>query len=67
MSLQGAQKLADRLVCICQTVRVVHPPGGVKDVREWRRKGAGEKDVLALVYTAPRIQVVVRRRAGRRA
>ncbi|AQQ09641.1 DNA primase (bacterial type) [Sedimentisphaera cyanobacteriorum] len=35
----GAEKLADYLAVRCQKVKVIYPPEGIKDLRQWLGKG----------------------------
>ncbi|HAU38884.1 MAG TPA: hypothetical protein DCX07_14365 [Phycisphaerales bacterium] len=35
----GAESLASCLVGRCSTVRILYPPEGIKDLRQWRRSG----------------------------
>jgi hypothetical protein len=45
----GALDLAGRCRLRCRDVRLISPPGGIKDVREWVRSGARRADLLHLV------------------
>ena len=50
---RGARVLAMRLLCGSQSVRVIEPPQGFKDVREWvKRGGVHRDDVLHLIDNA---------------
>jgi hypothetical protein len=62
----GAESLAAKLTAYCPMVRVVTPPAGVKDAREWKRRGATAADVQATIDAAPvrKLSVSVRRKAG---
>lgn len=66
----GANRLANALALGCSCVRVIHPPDGVKDLRQWRNTGLAF-DALQVVIAAERpIRVKVRfsdSRASRRA
>jgi hypothetical protein len=42
---RGAESLATVLLAYSQSVRIIAPPSGVKDAREWRRSGATAADV----------------------
>lgn len=48
----GAEALARLLVVLCPTVRIIAPPSGLKDVREWVRSGATRSDVLRAIEAA---------------
>lgn len=65
--LRGADALADELVLYCRIVRVVTPPAGVKDAREWKLSGATAADVNQVIEAAPvRRHSFSSRRIGRR-
>ncbi len=36
---EGAEKLAGKLLLHCSSVKVVYPPDGIKDLRQWFRAG----------------------------
>lgn len=62
---RGAESLAVAMAPYCPSVRVIAPPGGVKDVRDWRRAGAGHEDIMAAIDAVPaRRLVVCSRRVG---
>jgi DNA primase len=63
---RGAESLATALVAYCFEVRIITPPTGVKDAREWKRGGATAADVTAAIDAAPvrKLRVSVRRKAG---
>jgi phage/plasmid primase-like uncharacterized protein len=50
---RGAERLAAVLVAYCAAVRVVAPPAGVKDARQWKQRGATAADVQAVIDAAP--------------
>ena len=50
---RGAETLASVLVAYARSVRVITPPAGIKDVREWKRQGATRADVQTLIDAAP--------------
>lgn len=50
----GARSLTANLALVAHSVRVVFPPAGIKDLRDWRRAGACAADIQQLVDgTAP--------------
>jgi hypothetical protein len=49
----GAVALASRLALQCQHVRVLTPPDGVKDVREWKIRGATAEELMDAAKAAP--------------
>jgi hypothetical protein len=65
---RGAESLAAVLVAYCPEVRVITPPAGVKDAREWRRRGATAADVQTAIDAAPvrklAVSVRIRGKAG---
>ena len=50
---RGAENLAAVLVAYAAAVRVIAPPAGVKDARDWKRRGATAADVAAEIGAAP--------------
>lgn len=57
---RGAESLGSVLVTYVPAVRIVYPPAGVKDVRQWKQDGATPQDVQAAIEAAQ----VHRLRAG---
>jgi len=57
---RGAETLAVALVPYCASIRVISPPGGIKDVRDWKRTGAGHDDIMAVVEATPVRRLVIR-------
>jgi phage/plasmid primase-like uncharacterized protein len=49
---RGAESLAAALVTVCARVRIIIPPTGHKDARDWVRAGATADDVLTIVNAA---------------
>ena len=50
----GAEKLADSLILHFQSVKIVHPPEGIKDLRMWLRAGLERAHLLnAIDQTKP--------------
>ena len=58
----GAEALARRLRAYVPDVRIIEPPAGVKDAREWKRAGATRPDVQAAIDVAPTLPLEVRAR-----
>jgi phage/plasmid primase-like uncharacterized protein len=50
---RGAWKLATTLVAYVSRVRIIEPPGGIKDARQWVQSGATRYDVEAAIDEAP--------------
>jgi hypothetical protein len=55
---RGAWQLASVLVSYLRSVRVVTPPEGIKDAREWKRQGATRLDILDAIAAAPALQII---------
>ncbi len=53
--LRGAYRLASSLSEACEDVRVIQPPAGLKDAREWLTNGGTSSDVKAAFSTAERV------------
>lgn len=49
---RGAESLAVALVTVCKSVRIIFPPAGINDARDWVRGGATADEVLAVVHAA---------------
>lgn len=49
---RGAQSLAVSLVTVCPRVRIIFPPAGINDARDWVSGGATADDVLPVVHAA---------------
>lgn len=49
---RGAESLAVALVTVCARVRIIFPPTGINDARDWVRGGATADEVLAVVHAA---------------
>jgi len=50
---RGAQSLASTAMPFIPTLRVITPPDGVKDVRDWKRAGATRETILQAIEAAP--------------
>jgi phage/plasmid primase-like uncharacterized protein len=57
---RGAGNLASVLVAHAPAVRVIQPPTGIKDARDWLRAGATHQDVRAAIDATPARRLVVR-------
>lgn len=57
---RGADSLASSLRLFIEAVRIITPPSGIKDAREWKRRGATKADVEAAIAAAPLRTVKVR-------
>jgi DNA primase len=63
---RGAESLAAVLRAYAAAVRIVAPPAGVKDGREWKRRGATAADVQAAIDAAPVRRLTVAARIRRK-
>ena len=57
---QGAQNLASMLRIYVPVVKLITPPGGLKDAREWKQHGATTAEVEAVLEAAPVLRMPVR-------
>lgn len=57
---EGAAALASRSRLFCQSVRIITPPDGVKDARQWKQNGATPADVVRLVRASSPIKLVIK-------
>jgi hypothetical protein len=61
---RGAEDLASVLVAYAPAVRVIVPPCGVKDARQWLAAGGDRVAVTKAIDAAPARRLVVRARSG---
>jgi hypothetical protein len=57
---RGAHNLASVLVPYAPAVRVILPPDGIKDARDWLRAGGTQRDVEEAIRTAAVRRLVIR-------
>jgi 5S rRNA maturation endonuclease (ribonuclease M5) len=50
---RGAENLAAVLVAYVPSVRIITPPTGIKDARQWLQRGATAADVAGIIDAAP--------------
>jgi hypothetical protein len=55
----GAQRLAGTLALCCPRVRIVIPPDGVKDLRQWFNTGLTSETLREIISTTPTVGVKV--------
>ncbi len=60
---RGAESLAVELVTVCKSVRIIFPPTGTNDARDWVRGGATADDVLSVVHAARVRSLTLRKEA----
>lgn len=56
----GAAELARVLAICCRSVCIIEPPAGIKDLREWLRRGGTRDDVLAAIHAAEPVRLSLR-------
>jgi DNA primase len=59
---RGADQLAGVLAAYTPAIRVITPPGGIKDAREWLRAGGSRQDVERAIGAAPVRRLSIRTR-----
>jgi hypothetical protein len=57
---KGAESLAQLLALHCRSVRIVYPPKGVKDLRQWKAVGVTPGELTAAIRATKPISVRVR-------
>lgn len=55
----GANRLASALALCCSCVQVIHPPDGVKDLRQWRSTGLSSETLQKIIAATQPICVRV--------
>ncbi len=53
----GAEKLAGVLVLHCQSVKIIYPPNGIKDLRQWKQNGLVREKLLAATNESEQILI----------
>jgi hypothetical protein len=63
---RGAENLASVLVAYSSSVRIITPPAGVKDAREWKQRGVTSDEVAAVIAVAPleSLKVTIQRKGA---
>ena len=61
---RGAMALASRLLVQVVNVRVVTPPDGINDAREWKRAGATREDIEDAIESVPARHLEIRCHCG---
>lgn len=54
---RGARTLAEALMSPRRSVRIIQPPKGINDARDWLKSGAGEDDLDAVIDAAKAMTV----------
>ncbi len=57
---KGAESLAQLLALHCRSVRIVYPPKGVKDLRQWKAVGVTPSELTAAIRATKPVGVRVR-------
>lgn len=60
---EGAAALADQILWRCPTLRVITPPSGIKDARQWLNAGGTRRDVEAVISSKGQWRPTKRRTA----
>lgn len=55
----GAEKLADALVLHYPCVKIIYPPDGIKDLRQWLRAGLTSETLRQIIENTKAIQIQV--------
>jgi hypothetical protein len=61
----GAGNLASALLVYAPAVRIIEPPAGLKDAREWLQSGATREDLEKVIDAAPPRRLTIRERRVR--
>ena len=56
---QGAEHLADELILHCPSIRIVYPPEGIKDLRQWKAQGLTTAPLHEIIDHVERIKLVI--------
>ena len=56
---KGAENLASELVLYCPSVRLVYPPDGVKDLRQWKADGLTKEQFQFVIEQSKPLRVVI--------
>lgn len=62
---RGAETLASTALVYVPLVRIIMPPTGIKDVRQWKQAGATSSDVKAAISGSATRHLKVKRHAAR--
>ena len=57
---RGAESLASTLRTVSKNVRIIYPPPGIKDAREWKRQGATRAEIEDAINHAPYLPMTVK-------
>lgn len=59
---RGANHLAEVLVAYARSVRVISPPVGIRDARDWKQRGARTAEVIRIIEAAPFRRLAIKTR-----
>lgn len=62
----GAEALANLVALYCPCVRIIRPPAGMKDARQWVQRGATAADVRRTIDAAEPVRIGIRTRTAAR-
>jgi len=55
----GAERLADTLVLHCHSVKIIYPPDGIKDLRQWFRAGLTSEALQEIIDEIKIIEIEI--------
>ena len=56
---KGAEALASELVLHCPSVRLVYPPNGIKDLRQWKAAGLTREQLEQIIQSTVAVRIRV--------
>lgn len=56
----GAEKLAGKLLLHCSSVKIIYPPDGIKDLRQWLRAGLTRGQLQQIIDKTTELQIKIR-------
>jgi len=57
---EGARRLAEELVILCRDLRIILPPAGIKDARDWKRAGITQDGVQQVIETTTKTGISIK-------
>ena len=56
----GAKKLADKLALYCPSVKIIYPPEGIKDLRQWLKAGLTRGELQKIIENTKHLTMELR-------
>jgi DNA primase len=53
----GVERLSDTLVLYCKDIRIVYPPEGIKDLRDWLRIGLAAEKLRGIIGNTKPVRI----------